>query len=245
MASGWDLLGFTLGSTSTWPWCAPAEEFSTLPCFERHVNSLLHTWIPHCFPNPIFTLQKWKWGWENMINISPYLPLFPSLQISNWELHCTTPTFTTSLSTNETICKKEQLKVNLQDFIANFCSKNLKFMSNAPIISYLMITLNWAKIIIFMRVWLCPLNNHEAKTFYASYSSKWLTLNSWTLDPNNKQTYNTYWGMNWWSFTMTWLWTLPLLSFWFDACWLEVEHIQFANACGSLPLMRSLPVLCV
>jgi hypothetical protein len=165
MALGRELLGFTLGSTSAWPWCAPAKESSTLPCFERHVNSLLHTWVPHCFPIPISTLQKWKWGWENMINISPYLPLFLSLQISNWELHCTTPTFTTSLTTNETICKKEQVKVNLQDFIANFCSKNLKFMSNDPIISYLIITLNWANIIVFKRVWLCPLNNHEAKTF--------------------------------------------------------------------------------
>lgn len=137
---------------------------------------------PTLFSHTHFHIAKMKMGIGNMINISPYLPLFPSLQISNWELHCRTPTFTTSQSTNETICKKEQLKVNLQDFIANFCSKNLKFMSNAPIISYLMITLNWANIIIFMRVWLCPLNNHEAKTFYANYSSKWLTFNSWTDD---------------------------------------------------------------
>ncbi len=76
--------------------------------------------------NPILLCYKNEnGGWENVINISPYLPLFSSLPISkHWELHCTIPTSLKQCTTNQwnqmCVREREQL-INFQDLAAQTC----------------------------------------------------------------------------------------------------------------------------
>lgn len=78
---------------------------------------------PTLFSQPDFHIAKMKWGWENMINISHIYHFFllSKFLIGNCiALHQPLPHHYQPM---KPYTRKKNLKVNLQDFIANFVPK--------------------------------------------------------------------------------------------------------------------------
>ncbi len=106
----WKNLTLMEGTNCVWGYqevvTGPGFDDAALPCTQKSHIVMLH---------------NRKWGWENMINRSPYLPIFPSLQFLSTR-NCIAPHqfLPPYYQLVEPSVRAEQL-VHFQDFTAQTC----------------------------------------------------------------------------------------------------------------------------